>query len=134
MAKERGAAVCLKSDDATAAAVRDATFGLGAMAVLDFVGIDSTMLLATRIVRSRGEIVMVGMGGGVLPFQNGLIPYGCALTYTLGGSTKELAEVVALAESGRIKPRIEKCSLDDIDEVYKRLHDNEVSGRVVIVP
>jgi propanol-preferring alcohol dehydrogenase len=106
MAKERGADVCLKSDDSIGEAIRDATLGLGAMVVLDFVGIDSTMLLATQIVRRRGEIVVVGMGGGVLPYQNGLIPYGCSLTYTLGGSTRELIEIVALAESGRIKPHI----------------------------
>lgn len=78
--------------------------------------------------------MVVGMGGGVLPFQNGLTPYGCTLTYTLGGSTKELVEVVALAESGRIKTHIEKYSLDDIDDVYERLHDNAISGRAVLVP
>ena len=134
MANERGAEVCLKSDETVARRVRDATSGLGAMVVLDFVGIDSTMLLATQIVRRRGEIVVVGMGGGVLPFQNGLVPYGCSLTYTLGGSTSELIEIVALAESGRIKPHIERFALDDIDEVYERLHNNEISGRAVLAP
>jgi propanol-preferring alcohol dehydrogenase len=69
-----------------------------------------------------------------LPFQNAAIPYGCSLTYTLGGSTQELTEIVALAENGRIKPHIEKVALDDIDDVYKRLHDNAISGRAVIVP
>ena len=74
MASERGAKVCLESDETVAERVREATSGLGAMVVMDFVGIDSTMLLATQIVRRRGEIVVAGMGGGVLPFQNGLIP------------------------------------------------------------
>lgn len=134
MARQRGASVCLKSDDTVADAIREATSGIGATAVLDFVGIDSTMLMATQIVRRRGEIVVVGMGGGVLPFQNGLVPYGCSLSYTLGGSTQELIEVVALAESGRVKPHIEKFALEDIDEVYRRLHDNAISGRAVIVP
>ena len=92
------------------------------------------MLLATQIVRRRGEIVIVSMGGGTLPFQNGMIPYGCNLTYTLGGSTQELTEIIALAENGRITPHIEKCALDDIDNVYQRLHDNAISGRAVIVP
>lgn len=134
MAGERGAHVCLPSDDRVGEAIRDATSGLGAMAVLDFVGVDSTMLLATQVVRRRGEIVIVGMGGGVLPFQNGLIPYGANLTYSLGGSTTELAQVVALAESGRIEPHIEKCALDDVEDVYRRLHDNAIAGRAVVVP
>lgn len=134
MARDRGADVCLISDDSAAAAILEASSGQGAIAVLDFVGIDSTMLLASQVVRRRGEIVVVGMGGGVLPFRNGSIPYGCSLTYTLGGSTQELAEIVALAERGRIKPHIEKFSLDDIDDVYQRLHDNAISGRAVLVP
>ena len=134
MAQARGASVCLKPDDSVSEAVRDATSGQGATAVLDFVGVDSTMLLATQIVRRRGEIVVVGMGGGVLPVQTGLIPYGCSLTFTLGGSTGELIEVVALAESGRVKPHIEKFTLEEIDEVYQGLHDNTIHGRAVLVP
>ena len=134
MAKARGVDVCLKPDDSVGGAIREATSGLGAMAVLDFVGVDSTMLLATQIVRRRGDIIVVGMGGGVLPYRNGLIPYGCSLTFTLSGSTGELIEIVALAESGRIKPHIEKFSLDEIDEVYQRLHDNDIHGRAVVVP
>ena len=134
MARERGADVCLQSGDDTRQEVLDATAGLGAIAVLDFVGIDSTLMLATQIVRKRGEIVAVGMGGGVLPFQNGLIPYGCSISQTLGGSTGELCEIIALAESGRISPHVTEFPLADIDEVYTRLHDGEISGRAVIGP
>jgi D-arabinose 1-dehydrogenase-like Zn-dependent alcohol dehydrogenase len=41
---------------------------------------------------------------------------------------------MALAENGRIKLSIEKFTLDDIDDVYQRLHDNAISARAVIVP
>ncbi len=134
MARDRGADLCLQSGDNVAQEVRAATAGLGAMAVLDFVGIDSTLMLAAQVVRRRGEIVVVGMGGGMLPLQNGVVPYGCSITHTLGGSTAELSEIVALAESGRITPQVSEFPLADIDEVYRRLHDGEIAGRAVIVP
>ena len=46
----------------------------------------------------------------------------------------ELAEVVALAEAGRLKPHTTKFKLDEAGAVLKKLHDGEVSGRAVLVP
>ncbi len=55
------------------------------------------------MVRKQDLIVVAGLGGGTLPFQYGSLPYGCSLMSTLGGSMPELAEVVVLAEAGRIE-------------------------------
>ena len=134
MASDLGAHICLPSDGNTAAAVLKATRGLGVMAVLDFVGIDATMQMAAQVVRKRGQVVVAGLGGGVLPFHVGALPFGCALSMVLGGSTRELTEVVALAEAGRIHPHIEKFSLDQVDEVYRKLENHEIKGRAVLIP
>ena len=54
---------------------------------------------------------------------------------TLWGSVKELREVLALAESGRLTPiPIELQPLDRINDVYARLKRGAVEGRVVITP
>ena len=53
---------------------------------------------------------------------------------TYGGTTGELAEVVAMAEAGRISPHIEQFGLDRAAEVYEQLHHNEIKGRAVIRP
>jgi propanol-preferring alcohol dehydrogenase len=134
MAEELGAYLCLPSDEHTVAGIRDATDGLGAMVVLDFVGIDQTLSTAREAVRQNGQIVVVGLGGGTLPFQAGALPYGSSVSSIFGGSTAELAEVVALAEAGRIKPKIVRFALDDVIEVYEKLHKNEITGRAVLVP
>ena len=134
MASDLGAELCLMSDEAAVDAIRKHTKGLGAMAVIDFVGVDTTMQLAAQSVRQRGQIVVAGLGGGVLPFHVGSLPYGCALSMILGGSTRELSEVVALAEAGRINPHIEKFPLAQVDDVYRLLANNEVTGRAVLIP
>lgn len=108
--------------------------GFGAMVVLDFVGNDATLAMAAQMARKQGRIVVVGLGGGTLPFQYGSLPYGCSLVSTLGGSTAELAEVVALAEAGRIEPQIERFRLDQIGEVYEKLEKGQIAGRAVIIP
>ena len=129
-----GADICLQSNDQTASEIKKASQGLGAMAVLDFVGADPTLALAVQVTRKCGQIVGVGLGGGTLPVQVGALPWGMTVVTTLGGSTSELAEAVALAEAGRIAPKIEKFQLDDVAEVYRKLETNEITGRAVLVP
>jgi propanol-preferring alcohol dehydrogenase len=134
LARSLGADLCLPSDDTTATQVLDATDDMGAAAVLDFVGIDATLAMASQCARKCGQIVVVGIGGGTLPFRFGMIPNGCRVVFTMGGSTGELAEVVSLVEGGRVKPHIERFTLDEVDEVYKKLKANQISGRAVLVP
>jgi alcohol dehydrogenase, propanol-preferring len=52
-----------------------------------------------------------------------------------GGTVRELREVVALAESGRLTPiDVEFAPLDAINDVHDRLKRGAVPGRVVITP
>jgi propanol-preferring alcohol dehydrogenase len=134
MAADLGADLVLPSDETTAAAVLEATAGLGARAVFDFVGIDATMKLAASVVRKRGKVTVVGLGGGSFAFTHGTLPYATTIGYTFGGSLVDLAEVVALAESGRVRPHIQHFAFDQIGEAYKALHEGKVSGRAVILP
>lgn len=134
LAREIGAHLCLPSDDQTASEIKKASQNLGAMVVLDFVGADATLELAVQVIRKRGQIVGVGLGGGTLPVQVGATPWGVSVVTTLGGSTSELVEAVALAETGRIEPKMEKFPLDDVAEVYKKLEANEITGRAVLIP
>jgi propanol-preferring alcohol dehydrogenase len=104
------------------------------MVVLDFVGIDPTLETARQSARQRGEIVIVGIGGGALPVQFGALPYACSVVTTYGGSTGELAEVVAMGEAGRIAPHITQFGLDEAADVYEKLANHEIHGRAVIRP
>ena len=133
-AADLGAHKCLLSDDSTAVEIQKATNGLGAMCVIDLVGTDATMALAAQATRKNGRIVIVGLGGGMFQFRFGALPFGCSMVTTMGGSTPELAEVIALAEAGRVKPLIEKYKLEQAVEVYDKLKNNQITGRAVLVP
>ena len=134
MARERGADLCLPSDENTVQQIMDATDGVGAMAILEFVGIDATMAMAAQSLRQMGRIVLVGIGGGVLPLAFNTLPEGCSLMTTMGGSKAELAEVVALAEAGMVTPHTTRFPLDQAVDVYEKLHANEIVGRAVLIP
>ena len=62
------------------------------------------------------------------------LPNGCSIRTTMGGSTSELAEVLALAEGGKIKPHIETFAMTDALDVYEKLHQGDISGRAVLIP
>ena len=134
MATDLGADLVLDSDEHTASAVREATGGLGVRAVFDFVGIDATLQLAASVIRRRGKITVVGLGGGTFPFRNGALPHAATIGFTLGGSLEDLVQVVALAEAGRVCPHIQHFAFDRIEEAYHALHEGKVEGRAVILP
>jgi len=134
LASDKGADITLTSDATTATEIRKATAGLGAMVIFDFVGIDATLEMAVAAVRPRGQIVVIGIGGGVLPFAYGRVPLATSVVSTYGGSILELAEVVALAESGKIESHITRFKLDEVEQVYEKMKNNEIRGRAVLIP
>jgi alcohol dehydrogenase, propanol-preferring len=114
--------------------VRELTGGRGAEVVLDFAGTDATMAMAAALSRSLGHVTIVGAGGGSLPFGFFVTPYEVAISTTYWGSLPELAEVIALADGGHIRSRVQRYSLDDALSAFDALHTGAVQGRAVLVP
>jgi propanol-preferring alcohol dehydrogenase len=46
----------------------------------------------------------------------------------------ELAEVLALAQAGRIEAHIERFQLTNASAAYEKLHAGKLSGRGVVMP
>jgi propanol-preferring alcohol dehydrogenase len=134
LAREVGADHALQASDDTADAIRELTAGIGAELVLDVVGSDDTLALAAAVARAKAELIMLGLGGGTLPFAFGAVPWECALDFTYWGSRAELVEVLALARAGRIKPHVELFALDRAPEVYERMRAGTLAGRAVVQP
>ena len=110
------------------------TAGEGAAAVLDFVGSDSTLEIATGAVGRQGIVVLVGLAGGAVPFSFFSMATEAQLTTSDWGNCNELAEVIALAEQGRLQGRIERHALGAINTVFERLERGQIDGRAVLVP
>ena len=133
LAVGEGADVALTPEEA-AGAIRSLTGGQGADVVLDFVGSDATLALATAAVRVLGEVTVVGIGGGSYPFSFFTVPYEASLCTTYWGSRPELAEVLDLAARGDLRPVITTCGLDEAVGAYRCMEEGAALGRQVVVP
>lgn len=137
-ARELGADETLMSDSQAAGSIMAMTGGVGADLVLDFVGVTPTLATAAAAIRSGGQITVVGLGGGELPFRSIPVPvelpWGTAIARPYGGSRRDLQEVVALALQGQVDVDVTRLDLDDAAKALDELEAGEILGRAVLVP
>lgn len=134
LAAERGADLCLPSDETTAKRVLEEVGPRRVDVVLDFVGMGVTMKMACEVVRAMGHIVVAGRGRAALEFKHDAMPYGASISTTFGGSKLELMHLVSLAEAGKIKPHVTKYKLSDVQTAVGKLRAGKVVGRAIVVP
>jgi len=127
-------AVLSGEDTDAAAEIKELTRDRGADLVIDVVGADATLALAAAVARPLGHITIMGIAGGTLPLNFFGIGYEVSVATTYWGSMPELIEVVALAAAGRIRPHIQRFTLDEAGAAYQAMHDGKLDGRAVIVP
>lgn len=119
--------------DGDAAMAREALGG-PADVVLDFVGRDQTLRLATEVVAPGGLVMLVGEAGGHVSFGFDRQPVESWLTTVAWGSRDDLRDVVRLAQRGRLRWSVEPVPLRDVARAHARLRAGEVDGRLVLVP
>jgi propanol-preferring alcohol dehydrogenase len=136
LAREIGAHETILSDPSAAATIRELVGPPpgGADVVLDFVGSPSTVDLARAVVTTGGDIAIVGLASGALPVGFGTIPFEARVSVPFWGTRAELAEVIALARSGRIRAHVERFSLEDAQKAYDTLRSGRLEGRAVVMP
>lgn len=133
LAARLGAHVTVPAGDEAAARITEATGGRKAEAVFDFVGIDATMALGAAVVRPRGHLTIVGIGGGSLTMSFFSLPYEVTLSTTYWGTIPELHELIALAARGAIVPVVQRYTLDRSLDAYAAMQDGSLEGRAVVV-
>lgn len=137
-ASDLGADQTLVSDAGSADEIMRMTGGVGADVVFDFVGVTPTLATAAACLGNNGFISAVGLGGGELPFRSEPIPiqlpWGTMISRPYGGTRRDLQEVVALAQKGRIQVHVERFGLDEALPTLEKLERGEISGRAVLVP
>lgn len=110
----------------------------GADVVLDFVGADSTLALASSVVATGGWLALVGLAGGNLTLTPGVGPTGVPMearvVIPFWGTRAELAEVIALAQAGSVEARVQKFDLRDTPAAYNQLRSGKLQGRAVVIP
>lgn len=123
------------SDPSAYKQIRKDTDG-GVAGIVDFVGSEKTVNPSVNIVRQGGKIVIVGLLGGAL---NTPIPMMAWKALTLQGSyvgsLQDAKEVIALAQSGKLKPiKTVSRPLSEVNDVLDSMRKGEIIGRVVLKP
>ncbi|MGW1885986.1 NAD(P)-dependent alcohol dehydrogenase [Streptomyces sp. NPDC001970] len=131
-ASGRGAHHTVTSDASAAATIKELTGGHGVDAIIDFVGIDATLRLATDVVRPTGCINFVGTGGGTLPFRFQNPPLGVHVVATASYSMRELQDLVRLAQRGLLTIDVTTYAFQDLEQAYRDLRDGRIVGRAVV--
>jgi alcohol dehydrogenase, propanol-preferring len=114
--------------------IRAASQGRGADVVFDFVGASATLALAVEVLRTDGELAIVGSGGGQLTLAKpARLPFGTTVSLPFWGTRGELADVVALAQRG-LHVETTQFRLDEAERVFEELRAGALVGRAVLVP
>ena len=88
---------------------------------------------AVGMLRRRGTCVLIGLPPGEFPvsiFDVVLSRY--TLRGSIVGTRKDLEEALGFAAQGKVKATIEQLPLASINEVFSRLKEGKVNGRVVL--
>ncbi len=134
LARQNGADDTVLSSDSAATTIREITRGRGARLVLDLVGSDASMALAAKVAAVQGHLTVVGLAMGTLAFDFRAVPWECSIAATYWGTLPELAEVISLAQTGKIRSRVEYFPLERAREAYARMRAGTLDGRAVITP
>jgi propanol-preferring alcohol dehydrogenase len=134
LAKELGADHAIDARGDALGEIGRLTSGDGASAVIDLVGTEATLGTATAAVARRGLVVQVGIGGGTLPLSFFSMRPEALITTSFWGSYSDLEELLGLAEQGRVRARVTRYELEEVNDVLDMLEHGGVSGRAVLVP
>lgn len=88
---------------------------------------------AYHTVKRGGSLVVVGLPNDTLPIPIfDTVLNGVSVKGSIVGTRKDLQECLELAAQGKIKTMIETQPLDNINEIFDRLENGEINGRVVL--
>ena len=135
LASELGADAVVRSDAPNAVALAlEALGGSPPDVVFDFVGLQVTIDIGRKLVRPGGDLMIVGLGGGTMPYAPGKIAWGARVVTPFYGTIPEMRELLSLAARGHVRAHVTKYPLTRVAEAYADLNAGKLEGRAVICP
>lgn len=102
--------------------------------IIDFAGSGVTTAKALEHIGHGGRVVLVGMANLELTLDAmTLITKEAEIAGSIGGSTKDIAEIYELIASGDLDPEIIEIGFEEIAEGLEKLKAGGVKGRMVAV-
>jgi NAD+-dependent secondary alcohol dehydrogenase Adh1 len=134
LAEQLGAHHTIVSDGGQVAAVSDLTGGLGAEVVLDFVAEQGAEADGFAMTRPAGSYFVIGYGGTLHIPTLDIISTERNIIGNIVGTYNDLAELMALAQAGKVTLHTRTYPLEDAQEAIAELDAGRVRGRAILVP
>ncbi|MBO0815971.1 MAG: NAD(P)-dependent alcohol dehydrogenase [Actinobacteria bacterium] len=134
LAGQIGAHHTVVADGGQVEAVRELTGGRGADVVFDFVAEQGAEADAWAMTGGGGSCFVIGYGGTVQVPTLDIISTERNIIGNIVGTYNDLAELMALAEGGRVTLHTRTYPLDAAAEAFADLDAGRVRGRAILVP
>jgi NAD+-dependent secondary alcohol dehydrogenase Adh1 len=134
LASELGAAHTVVADGSQRDAVADLTGGRGAHVVFDFVAEQGAEMDGWNMTREAGSYFVIGYGGSLHIPTLDIISTERNVTGNIVGTYNDLAELMALAQSGKVTLHTRVYPLDAAADALADLDAGRVRGRAILVP
>ncbi|MBO0787153.1 MAG: NAD(P)-dependent alcohol dehydrogenase [Actinobacteria bacterium] len=134
LAEQLGAQHTVIADGSQVAAVRELTDGAGAHVVLDFVAEQGAEQDGWEMTGRAGSYFVIGYGGTVTVPTLDIISTERNIIGNIVGTYNELAELMALAQGGKVTLHTRTYPLADAAEAVADLDAGRIRGRAILVP
>jgi NAD+-dependent secondary alcohol dehydrogenase Adh1 len=134
LAAELGAQHTVLADGSHVDAVKDLTDGAGADVVLDFVAEQGAENDGFAMTRPAGSYFVIGYGGTLSIPTLDVISTERNIIGNIVGTYNELAELMVLAEAGKVTLHTKTYPLEAAQEALHDLDAGQVRGRAILVP
>ena len=134
LAEQLGAKHSVVADGGQVDAVKDLTGGLGAHVVLDFVAEQGAEMDGWNMTRAAGSYFVIGYGGTLTIPTLDIISTERNIIGNIVGTYNDLAELMDLAEAGKVTLHTRTYPLEAAQEALADLDAGRVRGRAILVP
>jgi len=134
LAEQLGAQHTVVADGSHVDAVKDLTGGAGAHVVLDFVAEQGAEMDGWNMTRPAGSYFVIGYGGTLHIPTLDIISTERNVIGNIVGTYNDLAELMALAQAGKVTLHTRTYPLDSAVEAFADLDAGRVRGRAILVP
>ena len=134
LAEQIGADVTVVADGGQVEAVRDLTGGAGADVVLDFVAEQGAEMDGWEMTAPAGSYFVIGYGGTLQIPTLDIISTERNIIGNIVGTYNDLAELMALAQGGKVTLHTKTYPLDAAPDALADLDAGRVRGRAILVP
>jgi NAD+-dependent secondary alcohol dehydrogenase Adh1 len=134
LAEQLGAQHTVVADGSQVRTVQDLTDGRGADVVLDFVAEQGAEQDGFAMTGEAGSYFVIGYGGTVHIPTLDIISTERNIVGNIVGTYNELAELMALAQRGKVALHTRTYPLDAAVEAIQDLDAGRVRGRAILVP